>query len=347
MIEVKSYAAHELGAELKPYTFNRRDVGPKDVQIDIHYCGVCHSDLHSVNGDWGGENFPLVVGHEIVGKVLKVGANAKKFKAGDTVGVGCFVDSCRTCASCKEGFQQYCEATPTQTYGSPDTKHGGHTMGGYSTQIVVDEDFVLRIPNGLPLDQAAPLLCAGITMYSPLRHWKVKKGDRVGVAGLGGLGHVAVKLAVAMGAEVTVLSTSENKKKDATKLGAHKFVVTKNPKELEAHSGYFDLILNSISAPHEYATYLNLLKRDATMVLLGVPPPQAVSAGSLIMKRKNLAGSLVGGIPETQEMLNFCAEHKITADIEVIPMNKINQSFQRMVKGDVHYRFVIDMQSLK
>jgi len=341
-----SYAAFDPKSPMKSFKFERRNLGPADVQIDILFCGVCHSDLHTINGDWGPQNYPLVPGHEIVGRVESIGNKVGKYKVGDLVGVGCFVDSCRSCAPCKDGEQQYCEKGAMFTYGAQDA-NGGFTQGGYSTKIVVDENYVLSIPDGIPLANAAPLLCAGITTYSPLKHWNVKKGDKVGVVGLGGLGHMAVKLAAAMGAEVTVFSTSENKKADAMKLGAHNFVVTKNPDQLKSAANTLNLILDTVSAGHDYNLYLNLLKKDGTMVLLGLPAPQAVSAGSVIMKRRSLAGSLIGGIPETQEMLNFCAKHKISADIEVIPMDKINESFVRMLKGDVHYRFVIDLASLK
>jgi alcohol dehydrogenase (NADP+) len=350
MSPTKAYAAYKAFDDknpLKPYEFERREPGPADVVIDILYCGVCHSDLHSVNGDWGGSNFPLVPGHEIVGRVTKLGSDAKKFKIGDAVGIGCFVDSCRTCASCKEGLQQYCEKGATMTYGAADKKNGGITQGGYSTKIICDENYLLRIPDSIPLENAAPLLCAGITTYSPLRHWKVSKGQKVAVAGLGGLGHMGVKIAAAMGADVTVLSTSENKREDAMKLGAHHFAVTKNPVHLSEMQNSFDLILNTISAAHSYDQYLSLLKRDGTMVLLGLPAPQKLGAFSLVGKRRRLAGSLIGGIPETQEMLDFCAKHKLSADIEVIPMDKINEAYKRLVKNDVHYRFVIDMKSLK
>jgi uncharacterized zinc-type alcohol dehydrogenase-like protein len=288
-----------------------------------------------------------VPGHEIVGHIEKVGSQVKKFKVGQTVGVGCFVDSCRTCASCQEGLEQYCEKGMTGTYGSADLKHGGVTQGGYSTKIVVDENYVLNIPKNIPLQNAAPLLCAGITTYSPLRHWKVKKGSRVAVLGLGGLGHMGVKLAAALGADDTVLSTSDNKKADALKLGAHNFANTKNVDTLKALRGSFDLILNTVSAAHDYNLYLNLLRRDGTMVLLGIPGPQPVAAFSVIGKRRSLAGSLIGGIAETQEMLNYCSEHGLSSDVEVIPMQQINEAYVRMVKGDVHYRFVIDLQSLK
>lgn len=347
MFAVTGYAAYETNAPLKPLNFQRREVGADDVLIDIMYCGVCHSDLHSVNGDWGPVTVPLVPGHEIVGRIEKVGANVSRFKSGDIVGVGCLVDSCRTCGACKEHLEQYCENGATFSYGSPDTKGPGITQGGYSTKIVTDQNYVVRVPNTIPPDRAAPLLCAGITTYSPLRHWKIGKGKRVGVAGLGGLGHMAVKLAAAMGAEVTVLSTSETKRDDAMKLGAHRFTVTKNESHLKTVINYFDLILNTISAPHDYNAYLSLLRRDSTMVLLGLPKPQMVAAGSVIHKRKSLAGSLIGGIAETQEMLNFCGEHGIAADVEMIKMNQINEAFQRLIKNDVHYRFVIDMRSLK
>ncbi len=349
MTLVNAYAAfvpYTKETPLRPYQFERRDVGPNDVQIDILYCGVCHSDLHTVNGDWGETPMPIVPGHEIVGRVEKVGEKVQKFKVGDTVGVGCFVDSCRTCDSCREGLEQYCEKGATMTYGSPDPR-GGITQGGYSTKIVVDENYVVRVPAKVPLERAAPLLCAGITTYSPLRHWKIKKGDRVAVAGLGGLGHMGVKFAVSMGAEVTVLSTSEKKKEDALSLGAHKFIVTKDAEQMKGARNYFDFILNTISAPHDYNEYLSLLRRDGTMVLVGLPDPQPVAAFSLVPKRRRLAGSLIGGIAETQEMLDYCAEHGIAADVEVIRMNQINEAYERMVKGDVRYRFVIDLQSLK
>lgn len=346
MIKTHAYAAFDSKSPLKDFKFERRDVKPEDVQIDIQFCGVCHSDLHTVNGDWGPQNYPLVPGHEIVGRIEAVGSSVKNFKVGDQVGVGCFVDSCRSCAACQEGLQQYCEKGARFTYGAEDP-NGGYTQGGYSTKIVVDQNYVLRIPDEIPLANAAPLLCAGITTYSPLRHWKVKKGDKVGVIGLGGLGHMAVKLAAAMGAEVTVFSTSENKKTDALKLGAHHFAVTKNPDDLQPLANSLNLIIDTVSAAHDYNIYLGLLKLDGTMVLLGVPEPHALSASSVIFKRRSLAGSLIGGIPETQEMLDFCAKNKISADVEVIPMNKINEAYVRMVKGDVHYRFVIDMASIK
>ncbi|MGE0526319.1 MAG: NAD(P)-dependent alcohol dehydrogenase [Bdellovibrionales bacterium] len=332
---------------MKPLRFERRNVLANDVQIDILFCGVCHSDLHFVSGEWGEVRYPVVPGHEIVGRVERVGAQVTRFRPGDFVGVGCLVNSCRECSSCKDGLEQYCEKGATMTYGSVDPKDNSLTQGGYSTNIVVDQDFVVRIPEGIDLERAAPLLCAGITTYSPLRHWKVKDGDRVAVAGLGGLGHMAVKLAAAMGADVTVLSTSESKREDAMKLGAHSFAVVKNADHMARLTGSFDLVLNTISAPHDYNFYLNLLKRDGTMVLLGLPDPQVVAPFSLVPKRRSLAGSLIGGISETQEMLNFCAQHKLAADVEVIPMDQINAAYERLLHADVKYRFVINMRSLK
>lgn len=346
MAQVNSYAAYDPKSPLKAFQFERREPKAADVQIDILYCGVCHSDLHTVNGDWGPQQYPLVPGHEIVGRIEKVGSGVKKFKVGELVGVGCFVDSCRSCAPCKEGIEQYCEKGPRYTYASPDP-NGGVTQGGYSTKIVVDENYVVKVPEGIPLEQAAPLLCAGITTYSPLKNWKVKKGDKVGVVGLGGLGHMAVKLAASMGAEVTVLSTSENKRADALKLGAKHFSVTKNPAHVAALAGTLDIIIDTVSADHDYNLYLNMLRLDGTMILLGLPNPQQVAAFSLVPKRRRLTGSLIGGIAETQEMLNYCAQHKLGADVEVIPMSQINEAYVRMVKGDVHYRFVIDMKSIK
>ncbi len=347
MLKVNAYAAHQTGDELKPYQIERREPGSHDVQIDILFCGVCHSDLHFINGDWGQVESPIVPGHEIVGRVEKIGPSVTKYKIGDMVGVGCLVDSCRTCDSCEEGLEQYCMPGATMTYGSVDKKGSGMTQGGYSTKMVVDQDFVVKIPDSIAPEKAAPLLCAGITTYSPLRHWEAGKDTRVAVAGLGGLGHMGVKIAVAMGADVTVLSTSESKRKDALALGAHKFVVVKDPTQLMASRGSYDLILNTISAGHDYNTYLSLLRRDGTMVLLGLPEPQPVAAFSVVGARRSLAGSLIGGLAETQEMLDFCAEHRIAADVEVIEMNQVNDAFIRLVKGDVHYRFVIDMKSMK
>jgi uncharacterized zinc-type alcohol dehydrogenase-like protein len=348
MLNVKAYAAFDPTSPLKPHSFARRTPGNTDVQIEILFCGVCHSDLHWVSGDWGPQAYPVVPGHEIVGRVTAVGKGVTRFQEGDLVGVGCMVDSCQDCPSCHDGLEQYCDNGFVGTYGVPDKRHGGEiTQGGYSTGIVVDEKFVLRIPKNIPLERAAPLLCAGITTYSPLRQWGVRKGHRVGVAGLGGLGHMAVKLASAMGAHVTVLSTSDKKRADAEALGAHDFAVTRNETDVAKLSGSLDLIINTISAEHDYNLYLEFLKRDGTMVLVGIPEPQPVAAFSLIMKRRRLAGSLIGGIAETQEMLDFCGEHGIGADIELIRMDQINEAYKRMVKSDVRYRFVIDLKSLK
>jgi uncharacterized zinc-type alcohol dehydrogenase-like protein len=343
----KAFAAKSATTMLEPFNIERRQVGEQDVQIEIDYCGVCHSDIHQVRDEWGGSVFPMVPGHEIVGRVMKVGSQVKNFKVGDLAGVGCFVDSCRECSNCKEGLEQYCEVGMNATYNGTERDGKTQTYGGYSSQIVVDQKYTLKISDKLPLEKVAPLLCAGITTYSPLKHWNVKNGSRVAVVGLGGLGHMAVKLANSMGAIVTVLSTSKSKEADAKRLGAHEFAVTKDEKVLEKLAGKFDLIIDAVSAPHDYNLYLNLLARDGSMVLLGVPPkPSDVSAFSLIGGRRSLAGSLIGGIKETQEMLDYCAEKGITSDVEVIPIQKINEAYERMLKGDVRYRFVIDMRSL-
>ena len=347
MTTVSAYASPAANAALAPFSIARRDTGAYDVQIEILYCGVCHSDLHQVRNEWGNSIFPMVPGHEIVGRVTAVGDHVKKFKVGDLAGVGCLVDSCRECEPCIAGEEQCCDNGNTGTYNSKD-KNGGITYGGYSTQIVVDENFTLHISEKLDLKSVAPLLCAGITTYSPLRHWKVGKGTKVAVVGLGGLGHMGVKFAASFGAEVTVLSTSPEKEADAKKLGAHHFVVTKDPEQIKAARNSFDFILNTISAQHDYNQYLGLLKMNGTMTLVGAPPqPSAVAAFSLIGGRKSLAGSPIGGIKETQEMLDYCAEHNIVCDIEMIEINNINQAYERMLKNDVHYRFVIDMESLK
>lgn len=338
-----AYAAAEAKAPLTPWTIERRAPGPHEVQIEIRYCGVCHSDIHQARGEWGGGIFPMVPGHEIVGEVGAVGDAVTKFKPGDRVGVGCFIDSCRECAACKDGEEQFCSNGMTATYNSLErgTKQPAH--GGYSTRIVVNEDYVLRVPESIPLDRAAPLLCAGITTYSPLRHFGVKAGDRVAVVGLGGLGHMGVKIARAMGAKVTVLSTSPSKRDDALKLGADDFAATSDKSNFKNLAGQFDFILDTVSAPHDYNAYLGLLKRDGTMILVGIPDkPTPLSAGPLIMGRRRLVGSLIGGIRETQEMLDFCAEHDVASDIELIPIDKINEAYERMIKGDVRYRFVID-----
>jgi uncharacterized zinc-type alcohol dehydrogenase-like protein len=348
MIPVKGYAAEAVKVPLAPFNFERREVGPHDVLIDIQFCGVCHSDLHQVRDEWGGSIFPMVPGHEIVGRISKVGDHVTKFKVGDLAGVGCMVDSCRTCPSCQEGLEQYCETTGMiGTYNSREIESGAPTYGGYSNQIVVDEKYTLKVSDKLDLARVAPLLCAGITTYSPLRQWKVSKGHRVGVMGLGGLGHMAVKLAAAMGAEVTVLSTSPNKEADAKELGAHKFVVTKDEEQLKSVTNYFDFIINTVSAQLDLATYVNLLRRDGTMILLGVPTEAPhIHAFNLISNRRRIAGSLIGGIAETQEMLDFCAEHNIVSDIELINIADINDAYERMLKGDVKYRFVIDIATL-
>lgn len=345
MHQTPAYAAASATAPLAPFNIERREPRAHEVLIDILYCGVCHSDIHQARDEWGGNGiFPMVPGHEIVGRVAQVGAHVGKFKVGDAVGVGCFVDSCRTCAQCVAGEEQYCEQGMTGTYNSLERDSQAPTHGGYSTRITVNEDYVLRIPEGMPLDRAAPLLCAGITIYSPLRHFGVESGDEVAVIGLGGLGHMAVKLAVAMGARVTVLSTSESKRADAIALGAHDFAVTRDPATFKTLTKRFDFIVDTVSGTHDYNAYLSLLKFDGTMVLLGIPnEPAPVAAGVLIMQRRKLVGSLIGGIDETQELLDFCAQHGIASDIELIDIDRINEAYERMLKGDVRYRFVIDI----
>lgn len=347
MLPTKAYAALNAVSPLAPFQFERRKVGNHDVHIEILYCGVCHSDIHQVRNEWGGSKYPMVPGHEIVGRVVEVGTYVKKFKLGDYAGVGCLVDSCRTCSSCAQGYEQYCEGRFVGTYNSYEKDGKTLTQGGYSDKIVVDENFVLKVSEKLPLERVAPLLCAGITTYSPLRHWKVGKGHRVAVLGLGGLGHMAVKFAVAMGAEVTVLSTSPNKKQDAEKLGAHKFVVTNNAEESAAVKNYFDFVIDTVSAQHDVNFYTAMLRLDGTLIMLGIPPeaPQ-LQVFNLINKRRRIAGSLIGGIAETQEMLDYCAQHNIVSDVEVIPMSYINEAYERMIKADVKYRFVIDLKTL-
>ncbi|MDR0183914.1 NAD(P)-dependent alcohol dehydrogenase [Lysobacter arvi] len=356
MSSTPAYAALSATTPLEPFTIERREPGPREVLIDILYCGVCHSDIHQARDGWGGSVFPMVPGHEIVGRVARIGSEVTAFGIGDAVGVGCFVDSCRTCPSCQAGEQQYCDFGMTGTYNSFERDPGDRrridrsrpTYGGYSTQITVDADYVLRIPESIPLDRAAPLLCAGITTYSPLKHFGVKAGDRVGVVGLGGLGHMAVKLAAAMGAHVTVLSTSESKRADALALGAQDFAATRDGEVFKTLAGRFDYVLDTVSAEHDYNLYLNLLKLDGTMILLGLPEaPESVAAGVLIRKRRRLAGSMIGGIAETQEMLDFCAAHGVASDIELIRMDQINEAYERMLKSDVRYRFVIDIASLR
>jgi uncharacterized zinc-type alcohol dehydrogenase-like protein len=347
----KAFSAQSANSGLAAFTIPRRAVRPQDVQIEILFCGVCHSDLHQVRNEWQSVMptvYPCVPGHEIVGRVVKAGSAVKKFKEGDLAAVGCMVDSDRTCPACRSGEEQFCQSPATFTYNSPDKILGGVTYGGYSGAIVVDEAFALRVPKGLDLAGTAPLLCAGITTYSPLRHWKVGKGQKVGVVGLGGLGHMGLKLAKAMGAHVALLTTSAGKAADAKRLGADEVVVSKDQAQMQKHAGSFDFILDTASAPHDLNAYLALVKLNGTMTLVGAPEqPAPVSAFSLLFRRRQLAGSIIGGIRETQEMLDFCAEHGITADVEVIPMQQINQAFDRLAKGDVKYRFVIDMASLK
>jgi uncharacterized zinc-type alcohol dehydrogenase-like protein len=347
-MKTTAYAAQNATTPLAPYTFERRDLGKHDVQIEILYCGVCHSDLHTVRSEWAGTTYPCVPGHEIIGRVVNVGAQVNKFKEGDTVGVGCMVDSCLTCENCKADLEQFCENGTIWTYNSPDKHIGGITYGGYSECIVVDKVFVLEIPKNLDLAATAPLLCAGITTYSPLRRNNVSKGQKVGVVGLGGLGHMGVKLAKALGAHVVVFTTSPNKVEDALRLGADEVVNSKNEDEMKKHLNSFHFILDTVSAQHDINAYLLLLKRDGNLTQVGVPAePLPLQVGSLIFGRRSLSGSLIGGIKETQEMLDFCGKHNITADIELIPIQNINEAYDRLVKSDVKYRFVIDMASLQ
>lgn len=348
MSEVKAYAAPKQSADLKPLDIKRRELTKDDVAIDIEYCGVCHSDIHTVQNDWGGSQYPVVPGHEIIGRVTSVGANVTKFKKGDLVGVGCMVDSCQTCESCKEDLEQYCENGNTMTYNGADEHLGGYTFGGYSEKIVVNDKFVLRIPENIDPKGAAPLLCAGITTWSPLAHWGVKKGDKVGVIGLGGLGHMGIKFAHALGAHTVMITTSPSKSEDAKKLGADEVLISKDEKEMEKHANSFDFLLNTVPVGHDTNPYIQLLKRDATMVLVGaIEPLDPIHGGGLVLKRKKVAGSLIGGIKETQEMLDFCGEHNITSDVEMIDIQNINEAFDRVKSSDVKYRFVIDMKSLK
>ncbi len=345
---IKAFGADDAKADLKPMDIERRACGDDDVKIDIAYCGVCHSDIHTVRNDWKNSKYPVVPGHEIVGHVIEVGKNVTSYKEGDLVGVGCMVDSCQECASCKEDLEQYCEKGMVGTYNGKDKHLGGHTLGGYSTSIVVNKNFVLRIPKNIDPKGTAPLLCAGITTWSPIRTWNVKKGDKVGVVGLGGLGHMGVKFANALGAHVVMITTSPDKAKDAKALGAHEVLISKNEDDMKKHRNSFDFILNTIPVGHEMDPYIALLKRDATMVLVGaVEPLKPFHGGGLIGGRKRIAGSLIGGIKETQEMLDFCGEHNIVSDIELIDMKDINKAYERVLDSDVKYRFVIDMASLK
>ena len=350
MYNAKAYSAASAKSPLASATIPRRDPTERDVQIEILFCGICHSDLHQARNEWSGfmpTVYPCVPGHEIVGRVTKVGSAVKKFKPGDLAAVGCLVDSDRTCPECKAGFEQFC-ANMTLTYNSPDKHTGAVTYGGYSDSIVVDERFVLRVPSNLDLAGAAPLLCAGITTYSPMRHWGVTKGKKVGVVGIGGLGHMAVKIAHALGAHVVAFTTSASKKEDALRLGADEVVVSRNANEMQKHAGSFHFILDAVAAAHDINAYLNLLRRDGNITLVGAPEkPLAVSAFALIFGRRSLSGSPIGGIAETQEMLDFCGKHSITANVEVIPIQKVNEAYERLLKSDVKYRFSIDMASLK
>ncbi|MEQ1559936.1 MAG: NAD(P)-dependent alcohol dehydrogenase [Methyloglobulus sp.] len=347
MLKTHAYAAHNANSNLTPFSFDRREPRANDVQIDILYCGVCHSDLHQVRNEWGSASYPIVPGHEIIGKVTAIGSAVSGFKIGETVGVGCLVDSCRTCPDCQDNLEQFCN-TPTFTYNSEDKVSGGTTYGGYSSRIVVDQHFVLHISDKLDPAAAAPLLCAGITTYSPLRHWKIGKGDKVGIVGLGGLGHMGVKLAHAMGAHVVLFTTSTSKIDDAKRLGADEVVISKDAEAMQQHRLSFDFILNTVAAAHNLDSFTELLKRDGTLCLVGVPdsPHPSPSVANLIFKRRQIAGSLIGGLKETQEMLDFCAEHNIVSDIEIIPIQHINEAYERMLKSDVKYRFVIDISTL-
>jgi len=347
MIKAKGIAATSAKSTLAPFSFERRDAKENDVVIDIKFCGICHSDIHQAKDEWGGSMFPMVPGHEIAGIVREVGSKVTKYKVGDTVGVGCFVDSCRTCSSCKQDLNQYCLEGMTGTYNALERDGKTPTQGGYSDVIVVDENYVLKIPSSIALDKAAPLLCAGITLYSPLNHWKAGPGKKVAILGLGGLGHMGVKIAVAMGAEVTVLSHSDKKREDALKMGAHHFVSTSDKEVFTKYASNFDLIINTVSAEINMNDYFELLKLDGTLVVVGVPDkPLSIHPFPLIMKRRSYSGSVIGGIKETQEMLDFCAKHNITPEIEVISPDQVNVAYERVLKSDVRYRFVIDMAKI-
>lgn len=346
MIKSKGYAGFDAKSPLKAYEFERREVGNDDVHIEIAYCGVCHSDIHTVRNEWGGARYPLVPGHEIVGYVKQVGANVSRYKVGDCVGVGCMVNSCGHCDACDHHQEQFCQKGAIFTYNSLEAD-GNITKGGYSNNIVVNEKFVLKIPVNMKLEAVAPLLCAGITTYSPLKHWNIGPKDKVGIIGLGGLGHMAVKLARSFGAEVVVFTTSPGKTEDALKLGAHEVVLSKDPNAMRKHRESLDFIIDTVSAPHDLDAYMALLKHEKTLCMLGVAPtPHQIASSSLIYGRKRLSGSLIGGIAETQEMLDYCAAHDIVSDIELIPIKEINTAYERVLKGDVKYRFVIDMNTL-
>lgn len=348
MTTVKAYGAQDKDADLKEMTIERRKTQPTDVKIKITYCGVCHSDIHTVRSDWGPSMYPVVPGHEIVGEVVEVGSEVSNFKKGDVVGVGCLVDSCQECSSCKKDLEQFCNKGATWTYNSKDKHTDGHTFGGYSQEVVVDEHFVLRIPKNLDIKAVAPLLCAGITTFSPLHHWGVKEGMKVGIVGLGGLGHMGLKFSHAMGAETVMITTSKGKADDAERLGADTVLISKDKDQMKKHKGSFDFILNTVPVSHDINPYLELLAVDGTMCMVGaIEPLPDVHGGNLIMGRKTVAGSLIGGIKETQEMLDFCGEHNIVSDIEMINMDHINEAYERVQKNDVKYRFVIDMETLK
>ncbi|WP_256010367.1 NAD(P)-dependent alcohol dehydrogenase [Desertivirga xinjiangensis] len=345
---IKAFGTEASDAPLDQLNIHRRNPTPHDVEIEILFCGVCHSDLHTARNEWHGTMYPCVPGHEIIGKIVRIGSHVSKFQVGDIAGVGCMVDSCRECEYCKEGLEQYCEPGATQTYNSIDKHSGIQTFGGYSERVVVDEAFVLRIPESLDLAAAAPLLCAGITTYSPLKHWNVLPGQKVGVVGIGGLGHMAVKIAKAMGAEVIVFTTSPSKFEDAKRLGADDVVLSKDEEQMSRYAGKLHFVLDAVSAQHDINAYLNLLRVDGSLALVGAPElPLPVAAFSLIPSRRSFAGSMIGGIAETQEMLDFCAEHRIVSDIEIIDIQQINEAYERLLKGDVKYRFVIDMASLR
>ncbi|NBC38888.1 alcohol dehydrogenase catalytic domain-containing protein [Corallococcus exiguus] len=347
MISARGYAAPDASSPLAPFPFERREPGPRDVQLDVLYCGVCHTDLHMARNDWGFSAYPLVPGHEIVGRVVRVGSEVTKFRPGDLAGVGTMVDSCRACTDCRDGYEQYCKVQGVLTYGSREKDGKGITQGGYSDRLVVDEHFALKVPANLDPAAVAPLLCAGITTYSPLRHWKVGPGQKVGVVGLGGLGHLGVKFALALGAHVTVFSHTDRKKQDALRMGAHEVVVSSRPEEMAAKANSLDFILDTVSAAHDVNAYLELLRRDGHLVLVGFPArPLEVAPVSLLSRRASFSGSGTGGLPETQAMLDFCGEHGIVSDIELIPIQGINEAFTRLEKGDVKYRFVIDLKSL-
>lgn len=350
MPNTKAYATHSPTDTLKPFAIDRREVTDHDVAIEIDYCGVCHSDIHQAHNDWNVSRYPMVPGHEIIGRVTAVGKHVKHFKPGDKVGVGCMVDSCQDCHACEQSLEQYCDNGFVGTYNGTDFRHGNvNTYGGYSEKVVVNEKFVLHMPENIYSAAAAPLLCAGITTWSPLRHWKVKKGDKVGVIGLGGLGHMGIKFAHALGAHVVMITTSPNKAADAKKLGADEVLISKDADQMATHANSFDFLLNTIPVGHDINPYVSLMKLDATMVIVGAIQPltENLQSGQLIFKRRNIAGSLIGGIKETQEMLDFCGKHKILSDIEEINIEDINTAYERMMKNDVKYRFVIDMASLK